>query len=254
MKEKLFKILNSVSHGELSPEEALKKLKSLPFKQVEGAKVDTHRRIRKGIPEIIYGEGKRTDSIIEIARALLEEDEDVIITRLSPDKFREINKSISLNYFGKGRIASNLFPHGEKGLVPVVTAGTSDESVAEEAAITLEILGIKVERIYDVGAAGIHRLLPYIEELSECSVVITVAGMEGALPTIVSSLIPTPVIGVPTSVGYGTNFSGVAPLITMLNSCSNGIAVVNIDNGISAAIFAFLIQEKINEKRKIRGI
>ncbi len=249
MKEKIFKILNLVSQGALSPEQALEELKSLPFKEIEGAKLDLHRKLRRRVPEIVYGEGKTPEQLLRIARAFIEEGQEVIITRLSREKYEGLKEKIDLYYYEKARIASNLKPRGEKGLVAVITAGTSDESVAEEAAIILELLGIKVERIYDAGAAGIHRIFPYMETIDRASSAIVIAGMEGALPTIVSSMTSTPVIGVPTSVGYGTNFSGVSPLLTMLNSCSSGLTVVNIDNGVAAAVFAYLIQEKIDDQR-----
>lgn len=251
MKEKIFKILNLVSQGKLTPEEALERLKVLPFKEIEGAKLDIHRKLRRRIPEIVYGEGKTPEQLIRIANAFIEEGEEVIITRISREKFEKLRREINLNYYEKAKIASNLTPRGEKGLVAVITAGTSDEPVAEEAATVLELMGVKVERIYDAGAAGIHRIFPYIEIIDRAAAAITIAGMEGALPTIVSSITSTPVIGVPTSVGYGTNFSGISPLLTMLNSCSSGLAVVNIDNGVAAAVFAYLIQEKIYDKRSL---
>lgn len=251
MKERIFKILNQVKEGSLSPEEAIKELKSLPFREVEGAKIDLHRKLRRGFPEIVYGESKTPEQLIKISRVYLEEGEDLIITRISKEKYQEVSGEIHLNYFEKACIASTLDRKSKRGLITVVSAGSSDEPVAEEAAILLELLGIKVERIYDAGAAGIHRLLPYLDIINASSAAIVVAGMEGALPTIVSSITSTPIIGVPTSVGYGTNFNGVAPLLTMLNSCSGGVTVVNIDNGVGAAIFAFLIQEKIDDKRRI---
>lgn len=251
MKEKIFKILNLVSEGKITPEEALERLRVLPFKEIEGAKLDMHRKLRRKIPEIVYGEGKTARQIIKIARAFLEESQEVIITRLSPEKFKDLEREVDLYYYERARIGSNLIPRREKGLVAVITAGTSDEPVAEEAATILELMGVKVERIYDAGAAGIHRIFPYIEIIDRASVAITIAGMEGALPTIVSSMTSTPVIGVPTSVGYGTNFSGISPLLTMLNSCSSGLAVVNIDNGVAAAVFAYLMQEKIYDKRSL---
>ncbi len=245
----LKKILQLLSQGKISPDQAYsfleEYLKKLPFLEIGEAKIDTHRRIRRGFPEIIYGEGKEPETLRDITLGLLQRQEPVIIPRLSREKFERIGLS-ELTYFPQASLASSVKPAPSRGLISVITAGASDKRVAEEAAIILEILGIRVERFYDVGVAGLHRLLPHIERINSSSAAIVVAGMEGALPTLVSALTSTPVIGVPTSVGYGAALGGFAALLTMLNSCSNGVAVVNIDNGVSAALFAYLIEEKVH--------
>ncbi len=242
-------ILERLNRGEIDTEQAYKLLdeilRKLPFLEIGRAKIDTHRRIRRGFPEFIYGEGKDAGTLQEITKGLLARGEPVIITRLSKDKFSEMAVE-GLRYFPKPSLASSLEPNPTRGLVSVITAGASDEGVAEEAAVILEIMGIRVERFYDVGVAGLHRLLPYVERINRSSAAIVVAGMEGALPTLVSALTSTPIIGVPTSVGYGAALGGFSALLTMLNSCSNAVAVVNIDNGVSAALFAYLIEEKVH--------
>ncbi len=251
--DELREILQELREGRLKLQEAYSRIRSLlsraPYLELENIRLDTHRRLRRGIPEIIYGEGKDSETIKKIAEALIKKGEPVIITRVSREKFKEIGLSGDLRYFLRARLASNLEPSPQRGLVSVVSAGASDEAVAEEAALILEMLGIRVERFYDVGVAGLHRLLPHIETINSSSAAIVVAGMEGALPTLVSALISTPVIGVPTSVGYGASLGGFSALLTMLNSCSNGVAVVNIDNGVSAALFAYLIEEKVHEHK-----
>ncbi len=251
--DELRKILEELKEGRLPLPEAYSKIRTLlsqaPFLELENIRIDTHRRIRRGFPELIYGEGKDAKTIRKIAEALIEKGEPVIITRLAQGKFEEIALSGHLRYYPRARLASNLEPSPRRGLVSVVSAGASDEAVAEEAALILEMLGIKVERFYDVGVAGLHRLLPHLPIINSSSAAIVVAGMEGALPTLVSALTPTPVIGVPTSVGYGASLGGFSALLTMLNSCSNGVAVVNIDNGVSAALFAYLIEEKVHEHK-----
>ncbi len=247
--EELKKILQRLSRGEIDVQKAhslvLDYLRKLPFLEIGEVKIDTHRRIRRGFPEIIYGEGKDPETLRDITLGLLERREPVIITRLSMEKFERMGLS-DLTYFPQASLASSVKPAPSRGLISVITAGASDKKVAEEASIILEILGIRVERFYDVGVAGLHRLLPHIERINSSSAAIVVAGMEGALPTLVSALTSTPVIGVPTSVGYGASLGGFAALLTMLNSCSNGVAVVNIDNGVSAALFAYLIEEKVH--------
>ncbi len=251
--EELRKTLEALVHGKISLEEAQENLRQLfaraPFLELENIRLDTHRRLRRGFPELIYGEGKDAEVLRKIASALLEKGEPVIITRLSREKFAHMELSEGLRYYPMARIASNLPPRPHRGLVSVVSAGASDEPVAEEASIILEMLGIRVERFYDVGVAGLHRLLPHLAKINSSSAAIVVAGMEGALPTLVSALTSTPVIGVPTSVGYGASLGGFSALLTMLNSCSNGVAVVNIDNGVSAALFAYLIEEKRHEHK-----
>ncbi len=247
MKERLLEILRQVEEGRLTAEQALEKLKFLPFHDLGSSKVDLHRRLRRGIPEVIYGQHKTAEQIVQIARALHQHGEQVIITRIDADKFRKVGEELAfLHYNPTARMAYSSMPEEKKGLIAVVSAGTSDEPVAEEAALTCELFGAGVERIYDAGIAGPHRFGTYLPRLQEADVVIAVAGMEGALPSLIAALISTPVIAVPTSVGYGTSFGGLSALLTMLNSCSSGVAVVNIDNGFAAAVFAVEIVRKIH--------
>ena len=241
-KQHLMQLLEAVKQGAVSPEAAAEKLQMQPFEDLQYAKVDHHRGIRQGVPEVIYGEGKTAEQIIGILGAMAEE-RNVLITRLSAEKAETIAAACPLRYHVVARLALARPKEIEKpvGRVVVVSAGTSDMKVAEEAALTAEALGNRVVRIYDAGVAGIHRLLSRMEELVQARVVIAVAGMEGALPSVVGGLVDCPVIAVPTSVGYGASFGGVTALLAMLNSCASGISVVNIDNGFGAAYQASLI-------------
>lgn len=241
-KENLLKLLDAVRQGAVSPEEAAGRLQMQPFEDLQYAKVDHHRGIRQGVPEVIYGEGKTAEQIIGILGAMAEE-RNVLITRLSPEKAEKIAQVCPLRYHEIARLALARPREIENpvGRILVVSAGTSDMRVAEEAALTAEALGNRVVRIYDAGVAGIHRLLSRMDELVQARVVIAVAGMEGALPSVVGGLVDCPVIAVPTSVGYGASFGGVTALLAMLNSCASGISVVNIDNGFGAAYQASLI-------------
>ena len=235
-------ILEKVSKGEITPEEAETMLKLKPFTDLGFAKPDIHRGLRQGIPEVIYGEGKTAEQITGIAKALLSEgQETVIITRLDEEKKDKI--SLPLTYYNKARIgvAGKIPESSGAGNILVITAGTSDIPVAEEAAVTAELLGNNVTKLYDVGVAGIHRLLSHAEEIMNAKVIICIAGMEGALASVVGGLADCPVIAVPTSVGYGASFEGITALLAMLNSCAGGVSVVNIDNGFGAGYLAGMI-------------
>ncbi len=234
-------ILNKVKSGEMSVEDALLALKTEPFRDMDFAKLDTHRRLRTGACEVIYGEGKSAEQISCILKELYSTGEkNVLITRLSKEKAEKIP---GIAYHESARIG--IFGEREKisgaGRIAVVTAGTSDIPVAEEAALTAEFLGNEVQRIYDVGVAGLHRLLSHLDEIMSANVVIAIAGMEGALASVVGGLCDCPVIAVPTSIGYGAAFEGMAALLSMMNSCASGVSVVNIDNGFGAGYLASMI-------------
>ena len=237
-------LLAQVQAGEVTPEKALEKLQVLPYSDIGYAKVDHHRQLRKGAAEVIYGEGKTAGQIIGILEDMDKNGEhSVLITRLSKEKAEQIEPHFHLNYHEICRIGLYGEPLADtgNGTIVVCSGGTSDMPVSEEAAVVAEALGNRVVRLYDVGVAGIHRLLSHTEELMKATVVIAVAGMEGALASVVGGLVDCPVIAVPTSVGYGTSFGGITALLSMLNSCSSGISVVNIDNGFGAAYVASMI-------------
>lgn len=235
------KILEQVKNNELSIEEALLKIKKAPFEDIGYAKVDLHRKIRQGAAEVIYGEGKTPEQILGICDAMLKNGQkNILITRLSQEAASLIEKKHKLDYHPQARIGilgSMPKPDGI-GTIVVATGGTSDIPVAEEAALTAEILGNQVLRLYDVGVAGVHRLLAHLDELMNASVIIAVAGMEGALASVIGGLADCPVIAVPTSVGYGASLGGISALLSMLNSCASGVTVVNIDNGFGAGFSA----------------
>jgi len=235
------KLLEEVAAGALTVEDALSRLKLEPFEDLGFAKLDHHRALRQGTAEVIYGAGKTAQQMIDIVSALRNRgQETVLITRLAPEAAAEIAAVHPLDYREMGRmgiVGPIPEPDGD-GVVVVATGGTSDIPVAEEAALTAEVLGSRVLRLYDVGVAGIHRLLAHTEELMTARAVVAVAGMEGALTSVVGGLVDCPVIGVPTSVGYGAAFGGVAALLSMLNSCASGVSVVNIDNGFGAGFLA----------------
>lgn len=244
MKKKLELILQKVARGELSTDQALEEIANFPWEDLDFARVDHHRVWRKGIPEIIYGEGKTPEQISRIAHSILKSGSNLIITRLSKESYQKIRPKIgSLNYNPQARIAFKMQepPAKGKGKIAVISAGTSDIPVAEEAALTSELLGNEVDRVYDVGVAGLHRLIAHMDKIRQARVIIVVAGMEGALPSVVAGLVRAPIVAVPTSVGYGASFHGLSALLAMLNSCPGGVAVVNIDNGFGAAVFASLI-------------
>lgn len=241
----LAQLLERVRLGRVSVKQALDRLRHLPFEDLGFAKVDHHRSLRQGFPEVIMGQGKSASDIAAIARAMRRRRANVLITRLSPEKIGQLKKSLrGFRYYPRAGAAtwssSNIRIRGG-GTVLVVCAGTSDIHVAEEAALTAEMTGNRVERLYDVGVAGLHRLLDNRAKLFSAAVLIVVAGMEGALPSVVAGLVDKPVIAVPTSVGYGASFNGLAALLGMLNSCAAGVTVVNIDNGFGAGFAASLI-------------
>ena len=237
-------ILESVKNGAMSVDEALLKLKTEPFEDIGFAKVDLHRKLRQGQAEVIYGAGKTPEQIIGIIDTMKKNGQErVLITRLSPEAAALVTKSHPLVYHETAKIGFvGEQPEADGiGTVVVTTGGTSDIPVAEEAALTAEFMGNKVTRVYDVGVAGLHRLLSYKEDIMTASVVVAVAGMEGALASVIGGLCDCPVIAVPTSVGYGASFGGLSALLSMLNSCASGVSVVNIDNGFGAGYLAGMI-------------
>jgi hypothetical protein len=242
---RLHDLLSRVRNGSLDVEQALDALKTLPFEDLGFARIDHHRALRKGFPEVIFGQGKTVRQIIEIAQRLAASGQAALITRIDEPQAREIRTVLpALRYYPDGRLAAlgePPIPPAGQGMILVVSAGTADLPVAEEAAVTAELLGNWVERLYDVGVAGIHRLLNNLELLRAAAVLIVVAGMEGALPSVIAGLVDRPVVAVPTSIGYGASFNGLAALLAMLNSCATGITVVNIDNGFGAAAAAALM-------------
>ena len=237
-------LLQAVQDGTVSVDDALLQLKQQPFEDLGYAKVDLHRKVRQGANEVIYGAGKTPEQIIGILEKMAQNGQkNVLITRLDAEKAELIKEKVSLTYYENAKIAvaGEMAAPGGIGTIVVATGGTSDIPVAEEAALTAEFLGNKVVRLYDVGVAGLHRLLNHSEQLMQASVVIAIAGMEGALASVVGGLVDCPVIAVPTSVGYGAAFGGLAALLSMLNSCASGVSVVNIDNGFGAGYLASMI-------------
>ena len=234
-------ILEQVAAGGKSVDDALLALRLEPFTDLGFAKLDSHRALRQGAGEVIYGAGKTPDQIAEIAAALLASGQKgVLITRLSPEAAAIVTKTVPLRYHEMGRIgiAGEPQPVSAAGEILILTGGTSDMPVAEEAALTAEFLGNRVNRVYDVGVAGLHRLLAHAEDILRANVIVAIAGMEGALASVVGGLADCPVIAVPTSVGYGASFHGLTALLSMLNSCASGVSVVNIDNGFGAGFLA----------------
>jgi pyridinium-3,5-biscarboxylic acid mononucleotide synthase len=241
--ESLQALLNAVATGQTSPEDALADLKYLTYEPIGNfAKIDHHRTLRTGFPEVIWGPGKTPDQIVEIILGMRSKNPCVMATRIRPEVYAQLQTRLpDLVYFESAQIcATTPLPDQPKhpGTIGLLSAGTADLAVAEEAAITASLLGFSVTRFWDVGVAGIHRLLSAREAISQPQVLIVVAGMEGALPSVVAGLVDAPVIAVPTSIGYGANFQGLSALLTMLNSCAPGIGVVNIDNGFGAAMLA----------------
>jgi len=238
-------LLSSVKSSEISIDEAIERLRFLPFQNLDHARVDHHRELRQGMPEVIFGEGKTVSQIVDIMAAMAETGSNILATRLSPQNSEDILKKFpGAEYHAEARCLtfeqSPVEARG-RGEILVVSAGTSDVPVAAEAVVTARFFGNNVSHIYDVGVSGVHRLLAHYESLSTAAVIIVVAGMEGALPSVVGGLVDKPVIAVPTSVGYGASFGGVAALLGMLNSCASGVTVVNIDNGFGAACAASLM-------------
>ena len=235
-------LLQQVASGKLAPEKALDALSFQPTESLDFATIDHHRSLRQGFPEVIFGEGKTDEQIVAIAQRIVERGDGMLATRVSPSAAKALQSAVAgAEWNALGRtvfVAGREKPPVKAGSVLIVTAGTSDLPVAEEAAVTAGAAGCGVSRLTDVGVAGIHRILSKRTELTDAAVVIVVAGMDGALPSVVGGLVRVPVIAVPTSVGYGASFQGIAALLTMLNSCASGITVVNIDNGFGAAMAA----------------
>lgn len=245
--KKLMELLEQVQSGHLPVVQAMEHLKRLPFEDIGIANVDHHRQLRQGQPEVIFGQGKSLDQISRIMQAMREQGSNLLVTRLDETKALELTEAFpEAAYHADARcLTLQVSPLQEtgRGLILVISAGTSDIPVAAEAVVTARFLGNRVEQLFDVGVAGIHRLLARQELIRSASVLIVVAGMEGALPSVVGGLVDRPVIAVPTSVGYGAAFGGIAALLGMLNSCASGVTVVNIDNGFGAACAASLINK-----------
>lgn len=241
MKSETKQILESVRDGSISVDDALLLLKNEPFEDIGFAKVDLHRKVRQGVGEVIYGASKTPDQMVGIISAMKEHGQErILITRLAPDAAQAIERTHPLTYHADAKVGIVGTPPAPDGIgtIVVATGGTSDIPVAEEAALTSEFLGNRVNRLYDVGVAGLHRLLAHKDAIMQASVIIAIAGMEGALASVVGGLADCPVIAVPTSVGYGASFGGVSALLSMLNSCASGVSVVNIDNGFGAGYIA----------------
>lgn len=238
--QQLRQLLDAVAAGDLSADQALAELAELPYADLGFAKLDLHRELRNGLPEAVYAEGKRTDDLEAIVDRMMQAHGRVLVTRLRPESAEAILAGRpEAAYHERARILTCGEPHASlPGTITVLAAGTSDLHVAEEAAVCAAWFGHEVERCFDVGVAGLHRLLGNLPAIRKADVVIAVAGMDGALPTVVAGMVPAPVVAVPTSVGYGASFGGLAALLTMLNACAPGIGVVNIDNGYGAAVLA----------------
>ena len=241
MNSDIRKLLESVRSGDVSVDDALLKIKMSPFEDIGYAKVDLHRRVRQGAAEVIYGAGKTPEQIAGIVQTMTRHGQNrILITRMSPEAAAVVRQTVPLDYRADARvgIVGDIPEPDGIGKVVIATGGTSDIPVAEEAALTAEILGSQVVRLYDVGVSGVHRLLAHMELIMDASVIIAIAGMEGALASVIGGLADCPVIAVPTSVGYGASFGGVSALLSMLNSCASGVSVVNFDNGFGAGYLA----------------
>ncbi len=250
----LERTLEKVKSGDITVAQAIRELSILPYEEMDFAKIDHHRRIRVGFPEVILGQGKTTEQIISIAGRLISSSDKILITRVNEAVYKELITVIPDAFFHPASRAIIVNRDQNQVQVPgvtIVTGGTADIPVAEEAAVTAELIGNKVEKVFDVGVAGLHRLLAKLPEIRKASVLVVVAGMEGALPSVVGGLVSVPLIAVPTSIGYGANFEGLAPLLTMLNSCAPGVSVVNIDNGFGAGYIAGMINR--NKWRETSG-
>jgi pyridinium-3,5-biscarboxylic acid mononucleotide synthase len=242
--ESIRKILQAVHAKKLTPDDAVNKLRHLPFEDLGFAKVDHHRTLRVGMPEVVFSQGKSANQVAEIFSRLARHGSNVLATRATVDQFKAVRKKVRRAQHRQEARAIVLHQDSTiygKGRIAVVSAGTSDIPVAEEAVVTAELMGNEVERLYDVGVAGIHRLLANRKSLTKARVIIVCAGMEGALPSVVGGLVGVPVIAVPTSIGYGAAFEGLAALLGMMNSCASNVSVVNIDNGFGAGYVASLI-------------
>ncbi len=246
--DRLKELLLRISKGEVSVDEGLDRLKDLPYEDIGVALIDHHRSLRRGIPEVIFGEGKNVSEILSIMDRISRQGENIMVTRVDPDKAQDISEKYPTGSYHERSRVLTLTKHPVKmrgrGTILVISAGTSDISVAEEAALTARFMGNEADTIYDLGVAGLHRLLGHRDQLRKASVLIVVAGMEGALPSVVGGLVDKPVIAVPTSVGYGASFQGVTALLGMLNSCGSGVTVVNIDNGFGAGYAASVINRQ----------
>lgn len=244
-------MLEQVAKGEMNVDDAMLQLKKAPYEDLGFAKIDTHRALRQGAAEVIYGAGKTALQIAEIASAMYERGQNtILITRMDQEKADVVAETLPLRYDAMSRvgIVGEMPPITGNGTIVVATGGTSDVPVAEEAALTAEALGNHVVRLYDVGVAGLHRLLSHLDEIMNARVIVAIAGMEGALASVIGGLADCPVIAVPTSVGYGANFGGLSALLSMLNSCASGTSVVNIDNGFGAGYLASMIAHIGGEK------
>ncbi|HOM94588.1 MAG TPA: nickel pincer cofactor biosynthesis protein LarB [Candidatus Saccharicenans sp.] len=244
MKVLLTEILENLYQQKITPEQALQKLNGFPYEDLDFAKVDHARELRRGTPEVVFGQGKTTRQILQISRSILKKGSNLLITRLSVEAYKDLKRQLpqgKYNELARSLTVIKKKPAAGRGPIAILTAGTSDIPVAEEAAVTCDFLGNDVIKIFDVGVAGLHRLLSHYDELQQARIIIAVAGLEGALPSVVAGLVKAPVIAVPTSVGYGASFHGLAALLAMLNSCPGGVAVVNIDNGFGAGYLASLI-------------
>ena len=251
MNENVREILEGIKDGKVSVEEALLELKKKPFEDIGYAKVDMHRKIRQGTAEVIYGAGKTPEQIIGIADVMRKNGQDaILITRLSKESAELVGKAHPMQYFEEARcgVIGEIPKADGLGKIVVATGGTSDIPVAEEAAITATVLGNEVVRLYDVGVAGLHRTLAHLDDVMSANVIIAIAGMEGALASVIGGLADCPVIAVPTSVGYGASFHGLSALLSMLNSCASGVSVVNIDNGFGAGYLASMINHPNHRK------
>ncbi len=249
-KDELRNILKNIQDGKIDPDTAMMRLQNLPFENLGYARVDHHRNLRTGYPEVIYCTGKELEQVTGIASAILSQGSNLLATRANPEIFEAIKKIHSAAVYHQ--LARLVVVEQQQikqitGTILVITAGTSDLPVAEEAAVVSETFGNQVERLYDVGVAGIHRLLAGMESLKKARVIIAVAGMEGALASVVGGLVDKPVIAVPTSTGYGASFGGLAALLAMLNSCASGVSVVNIDNGFGAGCLASIINRQVDQ-------
>jgi len=250
-KKEIEEILKQFKSGQIEIKEVLEKLKHFPYDDLGFAKIDSQRQLRKGFPEVIFCQGKTLEQITKITKRIKETGGKIVATRAAPEVYQEIKKIIpEVTYFKEARIvAVEEKKKVSSKFILVVSGGTADIPVAEEAAVIAELMGNRVERLYDVGVAGLHRLLTNSKKLLAANVLIVAAGMEGALPSVVGGLVDKPIIALPTSVGYGANFKGLSALLTMLNSCAPGIAVVNVDNGFGAGYIASLINQ-LNEVKE----
>ena len=248
--EHLSQLLLKVQSGQVTVEEALAKLRVLPYEDLGFAKLDHHRALRKGFPEVIFGQGKTVEQMVALVERLSAQSDRVLVTRVAQECFAAVQEKVPQATYqptARAIVIDKLKKTPTHTGVLVVSGGTADLPVAEEAALTAELMGNAVDRIYDVGVSGLHRLLDHLPRLHQAKVIVAVAGMEGALPSIISGLVAAPVIAVPTSVGYGASFGGLAPLLAMLNSCAPGVSVVNIDNGFGAGYLAALINKPRKE-------